>query len=244
MIRHSILGDKPKTSSDITEIFSSIQGEGIFVGVKQVFVRFKDCNLKCSFCDEARKAVGSVEYSTNRLIGSIKDIDAASGPHHSVSFTGGEPLLYTGCLKKILCFLKDAGLKSYLETNGTLPERLKDIIGLVDIVAMDFKLPSSTGEKEYWNEHREFLKIAASKNVFVKAVVTSNTVREDIEKAVSLIKDVDKDIPLVLQPVTPTDTFNDKIDMNLLSCFLEIGLKSGLRDVRVIPQVHKMLGVK
>ncbi len=135
-------------------------------------------------------------------------------------------------------------MKSYLETNGTLPERLKYVIGLVDIIAMDFKLPSSTGEKEYWNEHREFLKIASSKNVFVKAVVTSNTVREDIEKAVSLIKDVDKEIPLVLQPVTPTGTFKDRIGMDTLSGFLGTCLKGGLRDARVIPQIHKMLGIK
>lgn len=45
-------------TADIIEIFSSIQGEGIFLGAKQIFVRFKRCNLTCSYCDEelSRKA--------------------------------------------------------------------------------------------------------------------------------------------------------------------------------------------
>ncbi|MEI6157397.1 MAG: hypothetical protein WCP87_03420, partial [Atribacterota bacterium] len=42
--------------AEIVDIFSSVQGEGIFVGAKQVFVRFKRCNMACVFCDEQKDA--------------------------------------------------------------------------------------------------------------------------------------------------------------------------------------------
>ena len=61
-------------------------------------------------------------------------------------------------------------MKSYLETNGTLPGELLKIIELIDIIAMDFKLPSSTGGKAYWHEHQEFLKLAMKSKVFWKRV--------------------------------------------------------------------------
>ncbi|MDD3905835.1 MAG: 7-carboxy-7-deazaguanine synthase QueE [Candidatus Omnitrophica bacterium] len=228
----------------ITEIFSSIQGEGIFLGAKQIFVRFKKCNLNCVFCDEA-KGLASKEYAPLELLKEIKAIDVARGPHHSVSLTGGEPLLYWDFLKVFLRIAKKNRLfKAYLETNGTLPHELSKIIDLVDIVAMDFKLPSSTGERSYWHEHADFLRIASKKNVFVKAVVTANTDKEDIEKALLLMKKARKNIPFILQPVSPVKSDDRQIGHDRLMGFLEIGLRNEIETMRVIPQIHKILKVK
>lgn len=229
--------------ADITEVFSSIQGEGIFLGAKQIFVRFRDCNLNCVFCDEPRD-LEPKRYNSLSLISEIKALDDTKGPHHSVSLTGGEPLLYADFLREFLRLLKRNKFKSYLETNGTMPKELAKIIDMVDIVAMDFKLPSSTGERAYWAEHLEFLKIAAKKKVFVKAVVTPNTRNEDIEKAVSLVKKVSEKIPLILQPVTPSRSYVKTIGENRLLEFLEIVSRRGLDNIRIIPQVHKVLNVK
>ena len=41
--------------AEISEIFSSLQGEGPYLGVKQVFVRFGRCNMHCTYCDELDK---------------------------------------------------------------------------------------------------------------------------------------------------------------------------------------------
>src|SRR3989338_5998896 len=188
--------------ADIIEIFSSIQGEGIFVGAKQIFIRFKDCNLSCSFCDERTRGKTYKSYTPLELINEVIFIELSKGPHHSVSLTGGEPLLYSSFLKDFLALLKKERLKSYLETNGTLPRQLLKIIGLVDIVAMDFKLPSSSLQRPFWDEHLEFLNIASKKKVFVKAVVTPKTLKRDVEKAASLISKANIDIPLILQPAT------------------------------------------
>lgn len=229
--------------ADITEIFSSVQGEGIFVGAKQIFVRFRKCNINCSYCDESRLAK-ALEYSAEDLMLKIKRLNKKSGPHHSVSFTGGEPLLYSDFLKVPLELMKEEGLRSYLETNGTLPEKLAMVIDLVDIIAMDFKLPSSTGERAFWDEHYEFLKIASSKKVFVKLVVTPNTTAEDIRMSVELVKSVDESIPLILQPATVTNPLENRIDNQTIMSFVKICSANKLDDVRVIPQVHKILGIK
>jgi organic radical activating enzyme len=229
--------------ADIAEIFSSVQGEGIFVGAKQIFVRFSKCNMNCAYCDEPRSRKAK-SYSASGLMTEIRRLNKKSGPHHSVSFTGGEPLLYADFLRDPLELLKEEGLRSYLETNGTLPEELAKIIGLLDIIAMDIKLPSSTGEREFWVEHYEFLKIASAKKVFAKLVVTANTVAEDIQRSVELIKSVDESIPLILQPATAINPLENRIDSQTIMSFLDICSKNRLDDVRVIPQVHKILGIK
>jgi len=229
--------------AEITGVFSSIQGEGIFLGARQIFVRFRDCNLRCSYCDEPRDAA-SKEYTAPELMSEVKFLELSKGPHHSVSVTGGEPLLYSEFLKAFLPYLRKNGIKAYLETNGTLPDELAKVIDWVDIVAMDFKLPSSTGERPFWREHSEFLKIAARKKVFVKAVVTPATAKEDIEKAVALVKKAGGKIPLVLQPATPVKKEDGPVNKDALLRFLEIGLKHDLDNIRVIPQIHKILDVK
>jgi 7-carboxy-7-deazaguanine synthase len=232
-----------KVEAEIVDIFSSVQGEGIFVGAKQVFVRFKRCNMSCSFCDEDKDAEPRL-YTPSALMEEIESLEEAKGIHHSVSLTGGEPLMYTDFLKALLPLLRKKSKKSYLETNGTLPEELSGVIDLVDIVAMDFKLPSSTGEIAFWDEHLEFLKIALKKNVFVKIVVTPDTTIEDVEKTIGLIKKAGKSIPLILQPVTPTVPGAKEVSKEMLLKFLDIGLKNDLDHIRVIPQVHKMLKLK
>ncbi len=229
--------------ADITEVFSSVQGEGIFVGARQIFVRFKRCNMGCSFCDTPNEGIAK-EHSCASLMSEIRSLQEAKGPHHSVSLTGGEPLVYTDFLKSLLPLLKRAGFKSYLETNGTLPNELESVIDLIDIVAMDFKLPSSTGERAYWKEHLEFLKISARKKVFVKSVVTTDTKKEDIFEAVRLIGSVNKKIPFIMQPATPVRNFNKTLGQNRLLEFLDIALKENIENSRVIPQMHKILGVK
>lgn len=232
-----------KTVAEITEIFSSIQGEGIFAGAKQIFVRFKACNLACSFCDEPREVNGEV-HTPASLMDEIKLLTEKKGIHHSVSLTGGEPLCYADFLSAFLPLLSRSGRKSYLETNGTLPGELARVIDYIDIVAMDFKLPSSTGERAFWNEHLEFLRIASRKKVFVKAIVTPDTMAEDIRQAISIIKGLNKQIPFILQPATPVKQSDKEVDKKTLLEFMEIGLDNNLEQIRVIPQIHKMMGIK
>jgi hypothetical protein len=74
--------------------------------------------------------------------------------------------------------------------------------GKVDIVSMDMKLPSSTGLRSFWEEHRRFLSASREGEVFVKVVVTAGTTVEDVQTAASLIGEQDERIPLIIQPAS------------------------------------------
>jgi organic radical activating enzyme len=218
----------------IVEIFSSIQGEGPYIGQAQTFVRFYGCNLKCGYCDEAGKDKFA-EYSPLELISAI-----VKEGNKVVSLTGGEPLLHAGFLKEVLPRLKEKGFIIYLETNGVLKNKLLEIIDFLDIISMDIKLPSSTGLGAYWKAHADFLKKAVRKKVFVKVVITNKTSLSDIRKAISIVRGVNKDIFFILQPVTK----NNKIQkIKSSGAFLD-AVNSALNNVRIIPQVHKILGLK
>ena len=68
--------------------------------------------------------------------------------------------------------------------------------------------------------------------------------KEDIEKAILLIKRSHKSIPFILQPASPIRPDDKRIDHDKLFGFLEIGSRNDIDNMRVIPQVHKILKVK
>lgn len=224
----------------ISEVFKSIQGEGKYIGVSQVFVRFFGCSLNCVICDtpQAKEPTGEFEEYTSQEL--LKEVRKLSNDVHSVSLSGGEPLEQKDFLKYFLPLLKKQGMKTYLETNGILPENLKEVIRDTDIVAMDIKLPSVTGQPAFWEEHEKFLKIARTKDVFVKTIITLDTDFKDVETAAKLASKVNRGIVFILQP----NYFEISPEL-LLGCqkAQAIALKF-LDDVRVIPQVHKYLGIR
>jgi 7-carboxy-7-deazaguanine synthase len=245
------------SSATLVELFSSIQGEGPFVGYRQAFLRFHGCNLDCVYCDtvqpvpplfcrvESEPASGLFNELTNPAsLASVMDILAGwrnrcPGLHHSLSLTGGEPLLYQDILTRWLPELRTI-FPLYLETNGTLPKALAALIHQLDYISMDIKLPSASGCPPLWEIHREFLEIAARREVFVKIIVAPDTPPEEIEKASLLVRDVNPTIPLILQPVTrngvPSVTAHQLLQFQEQVAHL-------LSDVRIIPQTHVFLNL-
>jgi len=203
----------------VTEIFSSVQGEGLLVGARQVFIRLTGCNLHCAYCDTviatpAQNCRIETHAGERDFICQPNPIEAGTlatiieeyqlSLHHSISITGGEPLLQTPFIQEFLPLLKGRTRRGiFLETNGTLPDQLQEVIHLVDIIGMDIKLPSVTRLAPYWSEHRRFLETASRKEVFVKTVIGADTLDTEIELTAKLIKDCHPAIPLILQPVTP-----------------------------------------
>ena len=89
-------------------------------------------------------------------------------------------------------------------------------------------------------EHKEFLKIAQSRDTFIKAVITSNTTKEDVMEAARLVSAIDPDTLFILQP----NYFEIK-NGAVVKCraFQDDCLKH-LTNVRVMPQMHKVWGVR
>ncbi len=225
----------------ISEIFQSIQGEGKYTGVRQVFVRFFGCTTKCTWCDTPAsidETKGTFkEYTVDELWDSAR---ALSDGCHSISLTGGEPLLQADFLEQFLPRFKTEDQRIYLETNGIFYGELQKIIPCLDIIAMDIKLPSSAKCQPFWEEHEQFLKMAREKDVFVKTVISRDTDREDVLKAAHLIASIDKDIFFVLQPN------HFELDGGVLNKCLEFHDECCklLPNVHTLPQMHKLMKVR
>ena len=220
----------------IAEVFESVQGEGLYLGEQQLFVRFFGCNLSCRFCDT--KLNRFIEYEPQELFDEIK---LYQDGFHSISFTGGEPLLQKDFLKEGLKLTHGQKYKNYLETNGTLCGELAEVIDYLDIVAMDLKLPSSTCMGGgLWGLHKKFLKIAQAKEVFLKTIICQTTEEKDLLTGLALIKEVNAATVLVLQP----NSFDDYDALReKLENFREISINQGITTC-VIPQIHKNVGIK
>jgi len=238
--------------ANIVEIFSSRQGEGPLVGTPMTFVRFSQCNLGCKWCDTHEASILHTDFKVETSPGSgkfyikknpisVPDLNEIllSYENEYISITGGEPLIQTPFLSEWLPTISFKN-KILLETCGVHYQNLMEIISHVHIISMDIKLPSSTGLKPFWDEHREFLNIALlnKKEVYVKLVVSSHTSSQDVEMAIRLISKINRHIPVILQPASATLTFHETISDEQLNSFSRL-FSAYLPNVQVISQMHK-----
>ena len=239
-------------NENIIEIFSSIQGEGRYVGCRQVFLRLEGCNLNCTYCDTDSKAgthpncVVEEGAGTYHLVpypnpisperaAELVALAAAGVPHQALSITGGEPLLHASFIRALAPHVH---LPIYLETNGTLYAELKKCIDCVAGISMDIKLPSVTAHP-VWDAHVRFLEIAKVKDTWIKIVVAAESPDSEIDTAIRLVADTAPETMLILQPVTPCGGCMKPSSEQLLK-WQETALRR-LANVRVIPQTHRMM---
>jgi organic radical activating enzyme len=189
-------------SAFVSEIYASVQGEGLFTGERQIFVRLAGCPLRCRFCDTPRSltAQGHPRMSVDEVIAKIR---ALGRRVKTVSVTGGEPLVQAPFVAALFRELKKRGFKTYLETAGIHAAALKRAQRYTDVVSMDIKLPSAVG-RQYWEEHRAFLKIAGKKAI-VKIVWEAASQLSELKKALALLRARPQPPLLILQVVSPVD---------------------------------------
>ncbi len=246
-------------TANLVEVFSAIQGEGLNVGTRQIFIRFGRCDLRCWFCDSEHTWEIDEQCRIEQTPGK-RDFQSYQNPveetqllswiqqqhqshlHDSISLTGGEPLLHAPFLQRFLPQLKQVTqLPIYLETGGHRPQQLSLILPYVNSIGMDMKLPSVSGEQR-WQAHSDCLQRSwqAQKEIFVKLIVSDQTCWEDLEQARERIAQVSPNIPVILQPVTPVTGVTPPHAEQVLQW--QAWMKQSLSMVRVIPQTHKLIG--
>lgn len=229
----------------VSEVYVSVQGEGPYSGERQVFVRLAGCPLRCRYCDTPGSLTirGHQRRTVTEVMGEIEKVGSTV---KTVSLTGGEPLLQLPFARSLLQALKKKKKRTYLETAGVYPNAMKAVRPFVDVVSMDMKLPTAVG-KEFWSEHRAFLR-NAGKNAFVKIVWERASLLSELKSAVKILKSLRTPPLLVIQPVS---TIDEPIrepkpaapDAEHLADAYAYAAEQ-LPRVLVIPQQHKLWGVR
>ena len=246
----------------LSEIFTSIQGEGPYLGLRQIFVRFTGCSLHCDFCDTKSawektshlKIINSEKYelearytnpiTTEDTLSIIRKIINCESKFHSVFLTGGEPLEQAEYFQELAKGLKRSGLTVYLETNTINFEALEEIIASIDIISADVKILHPDFEKIHSKSLWKFLTIPTKNVLFLKIPVNSSlnlTLFYDTIKKISSIR---HNVPIIIQPLT--EELLPVPDQDFIKLLLDLQrfASDHFYEVRIIPQIHKFLKIK
>ncbi len=201
----------------ITEVFASLQGEGLRQGEPTLFVRLAGCNLRCAWCDTKSAWRGGREVPVPDILGAVRFLRQMF-PATWICLTGGEPLLQeTGPLIRAL---RRDGFKVQVETNGT-----RDCPGGVDWLTVSPKPPRFAVRPALVKQARE-----------VKLVVSRDLALDDIAKT---RRRFPASTPLLLQP-HGTTAWSLRKGQRLLAG----AARRGLQNIRLSIQLHKVLKVK
>jgi organic radical activating enzyme len=200
----------------ISEIFPSVQGEGLRQGEPAIFVRFAGCNLRCAFCDTKYARTGGTDVTAGEIaarVAAMRELYPAPG----VVLTGGEP--YAQNLGALIRRLRADGLRVRIETNGTAFRPWP-----TDGITISPKPPR-------WSYDARFRRRAAE----VKLVVTKSLAPAVLAR---LRGEFPAHVPILLQPQS-----NAAWSRARALRLLEGALRSGLGNIRVTVQLHKIYGL-
>lgn len=234
----------------VSEIFTSFEGEGVFVGKKTLFIRLSGCHLKCRWCDT--KYALPLDSGTDYELNEVKDliVKQLQPFTYKVNFTGGEPLLQTDAVVELADFIKThTNLRTYIESSCFDSELFSKILPNMDICKVEFKTEDSkvveNGDYDdlLRNEFRCLeLAVKNNKTTYIKIVVTNST---NLESFKNLVYNISKKIDpsyitcFIIQPSYGIDqpTVNKLLDTYDI-------VQPMFPEVRIIPQLHKEIGAR
>lgn len=227
-------------SLNLHSIYRATEGEGVFVGIPQIFVRFQGCAVGCINCDSKE----TWDFEENRLFpieNVLAKISLLGGDEvKRVSITGGDPLHPKNAdhVSLLAKELKQRGYWVNIEAAGTrvLPELFKT----VDFISFDIKTPS-TGVRTNWDLIQKFMRDFSHKSQ-IKAVVEN---KKDFDYLMEWRKSLQQTMdPTFLSQVqfviTPAYNETEPFPQNRFQSILEWNETNGCL-FRVIGQQHKWI---
>ena len=242
---------KPATSSTVklSEIFTSIEGEGVLFGTKTMFVRMAGCPLKCHWCDTAYAI--PMDSGNAYSIDEVKELISESlQPNtYKVNFTGGEPLVQHEAIIGLAKFVSQKGIRTYLESACYDSVRFSKVLPYIDICKIEFKLRDSrVVEKKHYDNllknELECLKLSVSngKTCYIKIVVTNSSNLKEFTELVHEIFKVAKPADVAGFIIQPSYRV-DEPTLEVLFGFYD-AVYPLYDQVRIVPQLHKTIGVR
>jgi 7-carboxy-7-deazaguanine synthase len=220
----------------INAIYFAHEGEGVFVGTPQIFVRLQGCLVGCANCDSKDTWSFADEKTPLMTINDIaEDVEKKAPSLKRLSLTGGDPLhpkLVPSSLA-IVTYFKGQNFWINIEAAGTRIE--KELFTLVDFISFDIKTPS-TKVRHQSGILRDFLTNYGHKGQ-IKAVCNDE---EDFFFVLNLWREFSflaPQIPWVLTPAFDTGAI---LDSEKILELYKLNARYG-SPFRIILQQHKVL---
>lgn len=229
------------------EIFTSLEGEGILYGTKTLFVRLAGCPFSCFYCDtkESLPLDSGQEYEISEA---CKMIDEhLADKTYKVNFTGGDPLVQHEAVAELAKFIKSKNIPTYLESSCFDSKKFALVLPHIDLVKIELKTQDSefVDAKHYSRLIENALEclqqsVRSGKTTYIKIVVSTRTNLKQFEELVQKIFSVTEAKDLKGFIIQPTYGIAEPSLQNLLS-FYDV-VYPYYPEVRVVPQLHKLIG--
>ena len=231
----------------LSEVFTSIEGEGILYGTKTLFVRLAGCPFSCFYCDtpESLPLDSGTEYTIEQACGLLDS--SLRDKTYKVNFTGGDPLIQHEAVAELARHIRKKHIPTYLESSCFDSDRFAHVLPYMDIAKIEFKTKDSEFVDSAHHSRLEEnalrclkLSVSSKKTTYIKIVASSSTLPDDLaELARKIFSTVPKDAVsgFVIQP-----TYG--VSEPPLELLLEMydTVYPHYDAVKVVPQLHKMIG--
>ncbi|GAB7140758.1 7-carboxy-7-deazaguanine synthase QueE [Deferribacterales bacterium RsTz2092] len=220
--------------ANVVSIFDSIQGEGRYVGARQLFVRLAGCPLACPYCDTDHTAPQDSEVSAQDLA-ELLTTQFQVKLYHSISITGGEPLLYPDFLRQLAKILHTYEARLFLETSGYDTQALLNIAGCFDYLSVDLKWNISPFE-EHTHKLLKVISKLGTKKAYIKIPLPIEGGLEIVQQSAPIFKHYGI-AEVWLQSI------DNVVDTDKIAGWQRVFANYGVRAF-FVPQVHKLIGVE
>ena len=231
----------------LSEIFTSVEGEGILYGTKTLFVRLAGCPFTCFYCDtpESLPLDSGKEYTIEQACQMIDE--NLKDNTYKVNFTGGEPLVQHEGAAELARYVQSKNIPTYLESSCFDSKKFNHVLPFIDFIKIEFKTKDSefVDNQHYPNLIKNALEclrssIKSGKKTYIKIVVSSKTEETSFQELLDKIFNIISKNEIAGFIIQPTYDIAEPSLEQLLRLYDIV--YPYYKEVRVVPQLHKIIG--